>query len=100
MRHYHYILEDKQPVPMDDVVQWAKWRETHDHTVKKTRVGDYLVSTVFLSVEHGFDDNGSPLLFETMVFLDGEDVFMVRAVDWHRALFNHDQEVKALQLLY
>jgi hypothetical protein len=38
-----------------------------DRTVGRTQVGDYLVSTVHLVVNHGLTW-GSPLIFETMVF--------------------------------
>lgn len=38
--------------------------------VSKTEVGVYEVSTVWLGIDHRFDD-GPPLIFETMVFAKG-----------------------------
>jgi hypothetical protein len=38
-----------------------------DRAVAKTQVGDYLVSTVHLVIDHNYMD-GPPLIFETMVF--------------------------------
>lgn len=42
--------------------------------VGSTQVGPYLVSTVWLGVDHSFGGDQAPLVFETMVFLtEGED---------------------------
>lgn len=45
------------------------------HRVARTTVGNYDVSTVFLSHDHRFFGDGPPILFETMVFdnSEGED---------------------------
>ena len=45
-----YILEGRIPVAVSDVLEWAEWYKEADRTVKKTRVGDAEVSTVFLSL--------------------------------------------------
>ena len=67
MNDTHFILEGKEPKPVD-LMTWAKWYETANRTVARDIVNDYLVSTVFLGLDHRFDDGGPPLLFETMVF--------------------------------
>jgi hypothetical protein len=36
--------------------------------VKKEYVGETLVSTVFLGIDHGWEDSEIPILWETMVF--------------------------------
>lgn len=36
--------------------------------VAKTQIGPYLVSTVWLGLDHGFGMTEQPLIFETMVF--------------------------------
>lgn len=65
----NYILVDKKPVPEPDTVKWAKWYENIDHRrVAEDRIGHVRVSTVFLGIDHNFWDEGSPILFETMVF--------------------------------
>lgn len=64
-----YILRGRTPVPEDDTLKWARWFEDHDEEriVARDLVGDTLVSTVFLGVDHAHA-GGPPVLFETMVF--------------------------------
>lgn len=74
-------------------------------TLKKSHVGDYYVSTVFLGFDHNFSGSGLPLLFETMVFRIGQveisdvwDNWQKRDVSWNEALEIHDAVVARLQL--
>lgn len=79
----YYILDiNKNPIPTD-VLSWAKWFEKN---FKLKRVAqsnikqpnrllwflgikpDYWVSTTFLGINHSFDENSPPLIFETMIF--------------------------------
>lgn len=64
-----YILNDQGlPVPEPDVLKWAQWFDGDDHRlVKQTKIGRVSVSTVFLGIDHGWD-NEEPILWETMVF--------------------------------
>jgi len=70
-----YILNDnKEPVPCD-VYLWAAWRIENEGSMRvaRTELGsDTVVSTVFLGVNHNYFGKGPPILFETMVFVDGE----------------------------
>lgn len=79
-----YILDSwGEPVPTDDLLTWGVWFENshNKRIVKQEYVGKYWVSTVFLGLNHRFD-NGPPILWETMVFVKGgrtgEDVEMAR----------------------
>jgi hypothetical protein len=67
----NYILVGQTPVPEPDLETWARWFETADRRVAFTRLPRCDVSTVFLGLDHAFY-GGPPLLFETMVFWDGE----------------------------
>lgn len=73
-----YILVGQTPVPCDDVLEWARWFETTDRVVFQDEIGQHLVSTVFLGLDHNFMRRitgvGEPLLFETMVFCHHEPV--------------------------
>ena len=66
----HYILdEEHQPVKVG-LMRWAMWMEHEQRTkgiVGSTETKLYLVSTVFLGLDHGWG-RGPPVLFETMVF--------------------------------
>lgn len=112
-----YILDGQTPVPCEDVEAWARWVERTPPSAR--RVGraelvvagvDYLVSTVFLMLDHNFGGRGPPLLFETMVFqlktpeerLDsrhdlGEDVECWRYSSWDDAAAGHQAALNRLQ---
>jgi len=62
----HYILEGREPKPAD-LMTWGKWFETAERHVDDTWIGNVRISTVFLGLDHSFSE-GSPLLFETLVF--------------------------------
>jgi len=91
-----YILEGKNIVEAD-LMTWAKWMETADRKVKKTELQDVEISTVFLGLDHSFG-NGTPLLFETLVFgglLDGE---MERYPTWEEAEVGHEAMVERVKV--
>jgi hypothetical protein len=94
MNPRYYVLNDaRQAVPCD-MLTWARAMEvTATRIVERTVVGDAEVSTVFLGLDHQFGD-GSPLLFETLVFggrLDGE---MERYSTWDEAVAGHRRMVE------
>ncbi len=68
----HYKLSKAGKILKEpNLLKWAKWFEhTPLRFVKKTIVGNYRVSTIFLGLDYGFDWDASkkPVLFETMVF--------------------------------
>ena len=86
MRHPYYKLEGRTPVPCALFVEG--WRG--DRRVAEAHVGFCYVSTVFLVVNHSFDD-GPPLIFETMVFPRGtsEDLWCTRCSTWEQAERQH-----------
>lgn len=62
-----YILVDKIPVAVEDILKWAKWIEDIDERrVALDVLAGFEISTVFLGLDHAF--KGPPMLFETMVF--------------------------------
>lgn len=90
-----YILDGHDPVPVDDVIEWARWFETAKRRVAETEVGPILVSTVFIGLDHSFGA-GPPLLFETMTFGDG-DHRMRRYSTWDEAAAGHEEVVTAVR---
>lgn len=72
-----YILNDQgEPEPCEDLMTWGTWLETSidKRRVARDEVGEYKISTVFLSMDHDFSMSGIPVLWESMVFKDGSDV--------------------------
>lgn len=65
--HFKYILKDKKPVLVKDLLEWAIWMETESKIIEQTNIEDVFVSTIFLGLDCSFVD-GVVILFETMVF--------------------------------
>jgi hypothetical protein len=69
----YYVLDEcGAALPIDDLIAWATWFETADRTVARTEIGDVLVSTVFLALDHNWGP-GLPELWETMIFGGAHD---------------------------
>lgn len=82
------------------IIEWAKEFEKEDRIVKKDKVNgrkrkEYLVSTVFLGIDHAFTESEPPLIFETMVFPSGSwmDVFCARYSNEAAARLGHEETV-------
>jgi hypothetical protein len=92
---------DRQPVECTDLLKWADWYENNeDRSVAVTGVGPYVVSTVFLGLNHNFNFRleGPPILFETMVFSDGESCGeMDRCSTWAEAEQMHKRMVQRME---
>jgi hypothetical protein len=89
---------DRQGQPID-MMTWAQMFE--DKAVKvvaQTKVGDVLVSTAWLGLDHNFL-GGPPLIFETMVFGGLLDQEQERYSTEAQALAGHDQMVAKVKAL-
>lgn len=66
-----------------------------DRKVARDVVGDLTVSTVFLGLDHRFDGNGPPLIYETMVFPKGSygELYCDRYGTKDEALAGHEKAV-------
>jgi hypothetical protein len=92
----HYILDGKYPraVPM---LEWAKWLQEigEGRVVRRTKLsGGIKVSTVFLGLDHRWDDQGPPLIFETMIFGGPRDQDQWRCSTWEQAERQHEEAVR------
>jgi hypothetical protein len=100
-RLFWVLDEEGIPRKVRDVHEWAAFFEKKDRFIAQYERDGYLVSTVFLGVDHNWGD-GPPLLFETMVFDDslpnqfGDEMDCVRASTKDDALINHERMVKEL----
>lgn len=93
----HYILENREPVEVADILTWARWFETADRIVEQTTLSrEVTVSTVFLGLDHRFVGGGPPLLFETMVFGGKRDGAQWRYSTWDEAAAGHEAAVNGL----
>jgi hypothetical protein len=91
----HYILAGQVPVHVD-LMTWAVWFEDiENRRIARTDISDSIwVSTVFLGLDHGFDEGGAPVLFETMIFGGPQNNELWRCAFYNQALRQHAMAVE------
>jgi hypothetical protein len=92
-RHIYYILDTEHKAIPCDLEQWSNWFET-DRRVAQSRVGNVLISTVFLGIDHRWTGDGKPLLFETLIFNGLRDGYLRRCSTWEEAEHQHQDALK------
>lgn len=102
----YYVLRGHEVVEVDSFVEAAGcFENTAARTVAKTQIvspdgtQDSEVSTVFLTIDHNFSNDGPPILFETMVF--GNEAFeglQRRYTTWGEAEAGHEAVVATVRL--
>lgn len=95
-----YFFKDKKVVPCENFSEWLSVFYTDDSRfIRKTKIKDYLVSTVFLGFDHGFNPD-VPVLFETMIFKgeDHETIYMKRSCSYEEAENVHNVLCNLLRL--
>jgi hypothetical protein len=96
-----WLDKNHKPVSIrwDQVKEWEKWyQDINNRRIARTEINNLLVSTVFLTIDHGW--SGTPQWFETMVFEDidiGTDKFCRRYETWEQALKGHDEVVQMVK---
>lgn len=78
--HRLYILDDDgNPVRTRSLMRWGEWMAStrNERRVVRNKIGDVLVSTVFLGLDHGYG-SGPPILWETMIFGGKHDRYQER----------------------
>ena len=93
-----YILDDDHNLIAADLMTWGHWFENAENRiVAKTQVGNCLVSTVCLGTDHNFAMSGPPMLFETMIFVEGDGEDCWRCSTWQEAVAQHERVVEELR---
>jgi len=94
----NYKLDGHTSVEVADILEWAMWYENSgaERQVAVTHIGDVLVSTVFLGLDHNFC-GGAPILFETMVFGGLHDQLQERCATWEEAEKMHEATVQLVK---
>jgi hypothetical protein len=85
-----YILDDENKPVRSTIDDCSKWLQENPErkAVKQEHVGDIYVSTVFLGLDHSWDE-GKPVLWETMIFGGEHDQYMDRYSSVEDALEGH-----------
>ena len=92
-----YILVDGEPVEAIDVLTWGRWMSDEENVRVALFISErVMVSTVFLGLDTSLSfllPNTLPVLFETMVFCEGEeyDRYQRRYQTLEEAMIGHEQ---------
>jgi len=93
-----YILRGITPVRCDDPDVWIKSWETDSCVVAQDRVGlGVYVTTVFLRWDYANGRGPRPVLFETMVRGDAQELDFTRYCTWEEAEAGHKRIVRRIQ---
>lgn len=85
-----YILdENNKPFEVDQETS-IRWRRGYNRTVASTIKNDLFISTVFLGLDMGIG-RGAPVLWETMVFKDGDSIDCERYTSHEDAVKGHEE---------
>lgn len=91
-----YILDEQHnvvPATVDEYTRWASGPFDQTRLVAKTKAGPSEVITVFLGLDHGWDDDTVPIVFETLVFGGVYAEEMERYATWDEAVAGHARMV-------
>lgn len=91
-----YLLKGHDVVPAEMEIAMRQFHDGTDRMVDRDEVGEAVVSTVFLVIDHRHFGDGPPLLFETMIFGGARDSYQVRYSTWDDAAAGHKEIVEAL----
>lgn len=70
---YYLLTKDRQVVECPGLIEWGMQFDSTSNQVARTVLGNTVVSTVFLGLDHrGWYGEGAPVLFETMIFDKGQ----------------------------
>jgi hypothetical protein len=94
-----YILNGHDAVIEPDIRTWSKWMQATNTHVAKDELNGYLVSTVFLGLDHNFTSGGKPQLFDTMVFPEGDmsELYCARYATWDEAEAGHKLAIQMVR---
>lgn len=89
-----YVLDNDKKVTMaPELIGWALLNSSMEsRRVALDVVDGVRVSTVFLTLEHGKDEQGRPLLFETLAQnAEGDEEYLCRFATWDEAVAGHKE---------
>jgi hypothetical protein len=95
---FYMLDENHRPIPVEKakIDEWEAWhRNLNNRIVGRTTINQYTVSTVFLSIDHGFGEK--PMWFETMVIVKDDSEkgehfadYQKRYETWEEAVQGHE----------
>ena len=94
-----YILDDNNNPIQKNVEEASKWIEDNPRKkiVKQENIGEIRISTVFLGLDHSFNEK-TPVLWETMVFGGEHDGFQERYSSYEEAVKGHKEALMLVKV--
>lgn len=95
-RPTHFVLDDAGNATPAGLMEWARWLETagERRVLGRSKIGDVVVSTVFVGLDMRMLPGGPPLLWETMIFGGPEDQWQERYASKAEAIAGHARAVR------
>lgn len=88
-RRFYLMDADHNISEAKNIEDWAfHWDDSHRQIACSGNQNIY-ISTVFLGMDHNFDGDGPPILFETMIFGGENDGYQVRYATYDEAMVGH-----------
>ena len=93
---YYRLDENHEIHPFTDPRELEQVLKDPSRIIGSTHLEEYLISTVFLGIDHNFFGSGPPLLFETMIFgpPDDDELYQTRCCTYAEALEMHKRGIK------
>ena len=80
-----FILDGQEPVPCDNINEWAAWMEGSEKILALVKKGEAVVLTQFIGVASGEHSE----LFQTVAFLGKTATFLMNSNTWAGAMEVH-----------
>ena len=89
---------DSRTIAELDIIKWGEWFEASgERQMWSDKTRDILISTVFLGLDLGVNEEGLPLLFETMIFAGEHKGYQERYSNAKEAKGGHVKAVKLVK---
>lgn len=95
MSRWYKLDENNKPVLTESIDEYLDWERNNSRTIARHIIGDVIVSTVFLGLDHSWDGE-IPVLWETMVFNGRHDQWQDRYISYEDALEGHQQTIELI----
>jgi hypothetical protein len=93
MSTFYALDENKKPFPISIEDLAEVYGDTNSRVTKQDTIGDVMISTVFLVIDHRFSGEGDPVLWETMIFGGKHDGYQERYTSHEEALKGHERSI-------
>lgn len=92
---YYILDENGDAIECPDLFKFGKWfEETGNRIVCRDQIGEMIISTVFLGIDHNLAREGPPILWESAICVGGHFDVVGRYSSRDSAIYGHTVLVK------